>query len=227
MFFDQSLDDSKLTRASRVSNQLRAEIISGKLAPGSKVNLDHLRDIYNVSLSPMREAISRLVAERLVEFEDKKGFRIMPIGMANLLEITRMRADLESLALKHAITIGTLDWESRVPAAIYRLTNSENELFSNNHAAFHAALIRGCAMPMLGDLCKLFANLHHRYSNILEYTAEGRDLNSEHAAIADAAIARDAELGPMLLSRHIERTGNDLADLLETRNNSANGGKNV
>ena len=221
MFFDQNLDDTKLTRASRVSNQLRAEIISGVFAPGSKVNLDHLREKYKVSLSPMREAISRLVAERLVEFEDKKGFRIMPIGMANLLEITRMRADLESLALKHAITIGTLDWESRVPAAIYRLNNSPADMVEQNHAAFHAALIRGCAMPMLGDLCKMFANLHHRYANVLGYTCEGRDLPAEHSAIADAAIARDAELAPTLLSRHIERTGNDLAALLEKRQTQA------
>ena len=215
MIYDALQDPSKLTRASRLSNEIRDAIIAGTMRPGSKVNLDQLREEYGVSLSPMREAISRLVADRLVEFEDKKGFRIVPLGMANLLEVTRLRADLEALALKHSIAIGTLDWESRIPAAIHHMNNSKGSKSTDAHALFHASLIRGCAMPMLRDLCAMFGNLHKRYANILNYDGAGRDMAGEHAAIADAALARDAELGPTLLARHIERTGNDLGVLLD------------
>lgn len=217
MLHDTLQDPSKLTRASRVSNEIRDAIIAGKMRPGAKVNLDQLREEYGVSLSPIREAISRLVSDRLVEFEDKKGFRIVPLGMANLLEITRLRADLEALALKHAIAIGTLEWESKIPAAIHHTNNTTGTNQTAAHDLFHASLICGCAMPMLRDLCVMLGNLHKRYANILNYDGAGRDMAGEHAAIADAALARDAELGPTLLARHIERTGNDLSALFEKR----------
>ncbi|NVK06123.1 MAG: GntR family transcriptional regulator [Marivivens sp.] len=143
MILDTHIDPAKLTRATRVSNEIRDAIIAGKMRPGAKVNLDQLRDEYGVSLSPIREAISRLVADRLVEFEDKKGFRIVPLCTANLLEITRLRADFEALALKHAIAIGTLEWESKIPAAIHHMNNSTGTRQAAAHDLFHASLVHG------------------------------------------------------------------------------------
>lgn len=204
----------KRTRSSQLLDELRQAILTGDLKPGEKVNLERLREAHDVSLSPMREAVSRLIAERLVKFEDLRGYRIAPISPENLAEVTQLRADTESLALRYAITRAGLDWEGGIPAALHRLrraseAGSKSEAISA-HEAFHDALIKGCGMPMLLDFAGVLRNLHLRYRNVADYSVDGRDLGAEHAAIAEATLARDTDLAPTLLRRHIERSGEEL-----------------
>ena len=56
---------------------LREAIISGQLEAGSKINLDRAKQSFNVSLSPLREALARLISDGLVEFEDNRGYRVV------------------------------------------------------------------------------------------------------------------------------------------------------
>lgn len=205
---------AKKTRASRVAEDLRGSILSGRDAPGSKVNLDHMRARFGVSLSPMREAISRLVADGLVQFEDQRGYRIAPVSRANLAEVTRLRADLESLALRHAIAAASIEWEADLLAALHRSRRETHSDIDAACGAFHAALTAGCPLPMLGRYCATLRALHLRYGNLLDYSDAARDFAAEHATIAEAAIARNAELAPALLKQDIERTGRRMAALM-------------
>lgn len=77
-------DGRKPTLAGRVPLELRRAILNGQLQPGEKINLDRMREDFDVSVSPIREAVSRLVADGLVEFEDQRGFRVAPISLENL-----------------------------------------------------------------------------------------------------------------------------------------------
>ena len=108
-------------------------ILRGDLPPGSKVHLDQLRERFGVSLSPMREAVSRLVADGIVVFEDQRGYRIAPVSRENLMEISQVRADVESLTLRYAIAAADLDWESEILAALHRVnrTPRDNDLCNN------------------------------------------------------------------------------------------------
>jgi len=60
-----------------------AAILRGDLKPGAKINLDRLRQDFAVSISPLREAVSRLVPDGLVEFEDQRGYRVAPVSAAS------------------------------------------------------------------------------------------------------------------------------------------------
>lgn len=209
----------KATRASRVAEDLRQSILHGDLAPGEKVNLDRLRAHFGVSLSPLREAISRLATVGLVESEDQRGFRIAPVSAANLAEVTRLRADLESLALGYAVERAEIDWESAVLGALHRLNRATRDPATTSdaweaaHAAFHLALIEGCGMPVLIGFCRTLHDLNFRYLR-LHGTGPGvdRDMAAEHAAIAEAAaVRRDAKTARALLRGHAERTGRDLS----------------
>src|SRR4051794_29824701 len=64
------------TKASLLTSRIREAILSGELRPGTKINLAHLRDALGVSLSPLREALARLIAVGLVEFHDNRGYRV-------------------------------------------------------------------------------------------------------------------------------------------------------
>ena len=64
---------------SAVFAQLRAEILSCRLKPGEKLLIAGLAQRFSVSLSAVREALSRLAAEDLVQAEDQRGFRVSPV----------------------------------------------------------------------------------------------------------------------------------------------------
>ncbi|NRG18206.1 GntR family transcriptional regulator [Rhizobiales bacterium] len=221
-----SSEPGKLTRASRVAAELRGEILQGGLRPGAKLNLDQLRERLEVSLSPLREAISRLVAEGLVEIEDQRGFRVAPVSEQNLTEIIEMRADLECLALGLSIERGDIDWESRVLSALHTLQRMNQEPAGARahdkraaaHAAFHEALASGCARATLIRLCTSFYDQNRRYMNILFPDPGERWRGADdHGAIAQAAVGRKKGLAVELLRQDIEQAGAPLAArLVET-----------
>lgn len=211
---------SKPTRASRVSAELRTAILRGEIEPGAKINLDQLRSRFGISLSPLREAISRLVADGLVEAEDQRGFRIAPVSRANLAEVTDMRADLEGLALGLSIDRADVEWEGEVLSALHRLNRIDRdpdrpeslEAWEAAHAGFHNVLVTGCDRPMLRAICERLHGLNDRYRRLLIRQDDGdRDVSGEHAAIAEAAIGRNRDLAIALLRQHIQRTGTALA----------------
>jgi GntR family carbon starvation induced transcriptional regulator len=212
---------AKATRASSVADALRSSILFGELKPGTKVNLDQMRTHFGVSLSPLRDALARLVNTGLVELEDQRGYRIAPVSVENLAEVTRLTADIECLALGYAIDDAALDWESNVLGALHRLNRAAQNVTDAGlvrdremaHAAFHSTLIAGCGMPILIEFCGTLRNLTDRYRRLYE-NPHSLDV-AEHTAIAEAAaVNRDRKSAQKLLRTHYERTGADLAEKL-------------
>lgn len=214
----------KPTIAGRLAADLRARILTGELAPGERLNLDRMRDDLSVGVSSLREAVTRLVADGLITAEEQRGYHVSPISLANLDEVTRLRMELEPLALRSAIANGGLDWETDVMAALYRLNHTERRLddrasieaWERAHNAFHLALIDRCDMPLLMRFQRVLITMNDRYRRIFLSTAsEQRNLAEEHTAIAEAATRRDPDAAAGLLAAHIERTGSTLRRKLE------------
>lgn len=212
-------DATKDTLATRLTQRLREAILAGTLAPGTKINLDRVRAGFAVSLSPLREALARLIADGLVLFADNRGYRVAPVSLANLTEITLLRTEFETLALRHAIAAGDLTWESNVMRALHHLNQTPRdagragtlEPWEAAHTAFHLALIAGCGMPQLLHFCRVLHNLNDRYRRIFLRTQPGdRNVRTEHSEIAQGAVARDATFACTRLREHIARTGANL-----------------
>lgn len=213
----------KSTVAGRLADVLCEQIVAGDLAPGRSLNLDRMRVSHGVSVSSMREAMTRLVALGLVRQEAQKGFTVAPMSAADLSEITALRAELMPLALRQSIRNGTLDWEAAIMAALYRLQRIEQRPVSaaqiddweRAHDAFHATLIGACAMPHLVEILTRLQVLHDRYRRILFRDAPSQtDQHEEHTAIAQAAVERNPERAGDLLRTHVTRTGRALATRL-------------
>lgn len=206
------------TLAMGVLERLRADILSSKLAPGSKLRFDRLRDEYAVGLSPLREALSRLVASGLVTTEGQRGFRVATASLADITDIAMVRREVEGLALRGAIEQGDDAWEARVVAARHRLAllergNSKeeisDELWEKCHRAFHEALISGCQSRWLIHLNALLADQFDRYrrmSGRLKLSA--KQVSLEHQKIMEAALARDVNRAVGLLHEHIDEATN-------------------
>lgn len=202
--------------ATPVAQRLREAILNGVAPPGNKLRLDDLRAEFGVSLSPLREALSRLSAEGLVVGQENRGFSVAEVSRENLVEVTLLRAELEGIAVHAAVERGDDDWEERLVAVFHRLTKAEQRLHEGRsvsdwevaHRDFHITLLAACDMPLLLHFCGILHDHNDRYRRLfLRQNPPQRNAASEHKDILDAVLRRDAGRAQTLLRRHIETTG--------------------
>ena len=72
--------------------RLRADILGARFQPNEKMLVERLRTEYGVGATPLREALSKLSSLDLVVAEGQRGFRVAPVSIENLLDITKTRA---------------------------------------------------------------------------------------------------------------------------------------
>lgn len=215
------------TMASALVDRLRADILDGTHRPGLKLRLEHLVPKYDVGRTPLREACCRLAAEGLVTIEDQRGFRVASVSRADLLDLTRTRQQIESLALRASIQRGDASWENEVTAALHRLLRvpaasassavstkkprRKNEALGDRwereHASLHRALLGACGSPLLLRFHATLFDQSERYRRLaVAYGQPERDIDGEHEALVRAALDRDAERACALLVEHIAKT---------------------
>src|SRR5215218_9013205 len=103
--------DEVPTLARQVAGVLRRDILEGALLPGSRLRIEGLRARYRVGASPLREALSQLVAEGLVLRVDQRGFRVASAEPETLRDLIETRCLVETAALRAAIARGDAAWE--------------------------------------------------------------------------------------------------------------------
>lgn len=215
--------DKPKTEATLVAERLREEIVRGRVRPSTKLKLAALAEEYGIGRGPLREAASKLAAERLVVFEDHRGFRVAPISREELIDLTQTRQRVETMVLRDAITHGDDEWEATVLAALHRLGKASNldpseagrAKFSDRHREFHAALCSACPSTYLLRFRQTLYDHSERYRSLAEdrYRRDAhRDVPTEHADIAQAAVERKVERACDLLRDHIARTANTLIE---------------
>ena len=205
------------TRAERVYAELRADILAGRRQPGSRLPFAELSAVYEASMGVVREVLTRLTAEGLVDSEPQYGFRVVPLSVADLRNLTDARAAIETLVLGQAVEHGGLTWESEVLAAHHRLERTPQQAVDDPtrlsadwtaaHAAYHHALLAGCPNPRLlaiADSLRDSAELYRQWSAPLGHAH--RDIAGEHRAILDAVLAHDAGSATAALAAHIHAT---------------------
>ncbi|GLR67031.1 GntR family transcriptional regulator [Acidocella aquatica] len=196
---------------------IRHEILNGTLQPGTKLRFEMLRKRFGFGASTLREALTRLVGEALVTSEEQRGFKVAPVSLEDLADLTRTRKFVELEALRESIRLGDDAWEGRVVAAFHRLSKTEARLsaqpelmqdeFEQRNREFHLALISACPSRWLHHLHGILYQQSERYRRIsLLNRVVSRDVHAEHKSVFDAAMARDVDLACRLEGEHIDRT---------------------
>jgi DNA-binding GntR family transcriptional regulator len=196
----------------RAYRLIRADILSGGLAPGERLRLDALRARYGASVSTLRETLSRLTAERLILAEGQRGFEVAPLSARDLREVAALRLLLEGHALDHAFRAGDVEWEARVVAAHHKLAQMEERLRAGDGAAlapwrrfdsqFHQTLASACGSRTLMATHAAVFDRYLRYQN-MTLGFRGEIAVAEHQALRDCALRRDAGGAREVLARHI------------------------
>lgn len=217
---------SPSTLATAVYERLRRDILGGVLKPGQKLQVEFVRERYQVGNSPVREALSRLSSNGLVERREQRGFYVAPISADDLRELIKTRCWVEGLALRESIANRTPQWEealvlalhrlSRVPRALDSATFATNPEWEQLHRAFHLALIRNCGSRWLLAFCEGLIDqaYRHRQLAVAKMYPE-RNEAAEHRAIVQAAIEGDADTAVRELEAHFQRTAEIILECME------------
>lgn len=211
------------TRTEQVHAQLRADILAGHFPPGARLPFAELSNRYGGSMSAIREGLQRLVEQGIVVSTPQLGFQVVALSAADLLDLTVARCEIEGLALRYSIDHGDLAWESEIVACLYALertpldSDGGDQPLSDDwvraHQRFHQALIAACPNNRLRGVASNLrdaSELYRSWSKQAETST--RDVHGEHRGIADAVLARDADLATRLLEQHLRTTARLLLD---------------
>jgi len=208
------MKNSRQNTAAQILDSLTNDIIQGEYSPGQKLHIKTLKDRYNVGTSPLREALSQLIAKDLVVSENQRGFYASDISIDDLTDIYLARAKIESLCIEMAIDKGDDFWEANLIAASHRL-NKYSKLdkidmgeWQSRHAAFHEALVVGCMSPRLFQIRDSLFEKSTRYRNLwlrenVTNSAALEINQNEHAALLILALERDKKSAKKLIEAHI------------------------
>jgi len=199
--------------------QLRSDILHCRLAPGTRLLFRDLRARYASGLSPLREALMRLVSEGLVLLEDHKGFRVSPVSQEEMVDIANTLLELEAIAIRLAIAKGDDRWEATIVARFHELSKRAmfaadgtlDEEWEARNVAFHESLYAACGSPSLILLSHLLYDRFSRYRRLwTRHANPDRDVAKEHEAIMRATVDRDADTAVTLLRHHRSTTLDDV-----------------
>lgn len=224
---DTSATEKSVTLAEQAYRAIKRDIVSGALPPGSALRLEFLKGRYQLSFSPLREALNRLQSERLVDAAALKGFRVSPLSLKEMRDSMNTRILIDCEALKRSIERGTDDWETHVVGSLHTLSlvtrrHNNGELgeayydqVEQRHLGLHQALISACDSRWLLEFSMTLYVQTERYRRPmlvdLYKNSAPRDVSKEHRDLVDATLSRDTHAATQLLAQHYQKT----ADLIE------------
>ena len=203
------------TRTESVYDELRSDLLNGQLRPGQRLKVVALAQRFGVSSSVIREALTRLAEQDLVVASPQRGFSVRQISVDDLADLTTVRVQIESMALRQSFENGDVVWETTVLATHHTLERTPvnlaegrfNDAWALAHTAFHQALLAGARSPRLEGIAASLrdcSELYRRWYWALVDDAK-RDIPAEHRDLKDYALSRETDKAVDLLTSHIQR----------------------
>ena len=210
------------TKADDIALVIEEAIVSGELEPGTVLRQEQLSEQFDVSRTPVREALRQLAALGLVSFVPNRGVRVRTISRDDLHEAFMVRAELEALATEVAATKITPEQLEELAACEQRFSAIAQDLRSRepgddrrsitgdwvraNHA-FHDVIYRAADLPLVEQLAKsarrtfsgpaVWAPGDHSIDELYAKNAE------QHRAIKQALVAGSATGARALAREHV------------------------
>ena len=221
------LDNSDLTEATNgsglmrdgVYGRIRSDILTCVLTPGALLQEKDLAARYSMSKSPVRDALLRLQEQGLVEVMPRKGYRILPISLADARDLYDTRILLEKACIKRAVENAT----DEDLATLNRFRSAgENKGLSewvNYNHDFHQAIAQLSGNARLTKMAKDIIDQFDRLTFTAVFTrpseASSEKLVGEHCDIIDAIQTRNKTKAARLITAHVMKSRKRLFAVLE------------
>jgi DNA-binding GntR family transcriptional regulator len=225
------MQEETTTLANKVCDRIVKDIVTGTIAQGQKLNEPELARIHGISRGPLREAMSRLEAMRLITRTPNVGARVITLSYEELLEIYQIRETLEGLAAKLAAQAMSVDEKSNLRLLLnsHRKhildTQGQSYFQQEGDVDFHYCIIQGSKNQRLidmlaGDLYQLVRMYRYQFS---VSSNRPQQALKEHDQICSAIEEGDADLAEWLMKRHINNARNNIMQRMQTQPNTLDG----
>ncbi|QLQ09700.1 MAG: GntR family transcriptional regulator [Nocardioidaceae bacterium] len=193
---------------------IRQSLVAGEYKPGDIISAASMASDFNVSNSPVREAMLELVSQGILEVVRNRGFRVLPVSDHDLDEIYELRLWLESRAMRE-LTLRGVDVEASRLLALETIQHArrlELREFLDADRRFHLSLLE-----RLGNvrLTKVVENLRDqtRLYGIQALAEAGKlvDTAKEHVALLDAIQSGDPMVAENAMTLHLAHIRSDWA----------------
>lgn len=188
-------------------DRIRALILSGDVAPGTRLGQVELAERLGVSRTPVREALRRLTGEGLVAFEDQRGFRVAALALDDVVRRLEVRLLLEPGAARMAAERAAEDDLAALEESIVRERRARSALDIHDASRdFHVRVAAATHNPeMVTTLEGLWlVEVGRRLLSRRQATPRWQDADvEEHAAILAAIRDADGDRASALMEEHI------------------------
>jgi DNA-binding GntR family transcriptional regulator len=200
------------TASDIIAKHLREAIITGDFDEGEPIRQDDVAKLFDVSKIPVREALKRLEAEGLVEFQRNRGAIVKSVSEPEIAQIFEVRAMLESSALRFSVPLMTEETLRKAEEYCEAFANETNAArYAELNWQFHSCLFEDGNRPFLMGLIRSVNDRVERYLRIQLTLSGGTGVDDrEHREILAACRARDAEKAATLLYQHISQSCDSL-----------------
>lgn len=207
--------------ADRVRLGLEREIVTGDLAPGTRLDETRLAERYAVSRTPVREALMQLAAAGLVEMRPRQGALVAAIGTFQLAEMFEMMSELEALCARLSARRMT-PAERDALAALHAdcgpsLQAGDADAYYELNLRFHEAIYAGSHNAFLEQETRKIRLRVSPYRR-MQLHRPGRlaDSHAEHGQVVAAIRTGDQDLAARLLRDHVAIQSGTFVDFLAT-----------
>lgn len=212
-------NDAPIIRSDRVRRQIADQIISGVLRPGEELDEKKLAEAFNVSRTPVREALRQLAAANLVEWRPHQSAVVAKITPSKMVEMFEVMAELEGFC-------GRLAARRMTPAEHAALSSLQKEFrpyvdardregYHELNKSFHEAIYAGAHNDYLKEQASaLYGRLAPYRAYHLKRPDALRRASNEHEAIVEAIIAGDGDEAHRLLVNHVSLSNELFSDLV-------------
>ncbi len=207
------LDPENVKRGATVDyvvGLIRDAIITGRLVPGQRLVLQDLQEQYGYSRSTLREAFSRLAAQRLVTLMPNRGAAVQKLSRKELVDLFQIREKLEGLAARLAAQrIGEGGNRERLEDMIKSFDSSETpdrQDYIVQNQIFHSVIVElsgNDSLPEMLDRIQI-PILMSRWRTTMTKADIEQSLR-EHRDITDAILAGDPDQAEEAMNRHQQK----------------------
>ncbi len=193
-----------------VYEELKMQILTGKITPGTRMMEVELAESMGVSRTPIREAIKKLEQEGLVTIEPRKGAYASQISVKDMVDILEVRQDMEGLAAHMAayrMTPKQMKELESISIAYNRAVEDGNMADMIKYDTdFHNLIVESCNNTILTMMINLLQELLLRFRYVYyDNIKRAEKMPSEHSMIMEAIKDGRSDAARASAEMHIER----------------------
>ncbi|RYZ13163.1 MAG: GntR family transcriptional regulator [Comamonadaceae bacterium] len=212
---------SRVNLSDKIRAAIEAEIASGALAPGSRIEEQALMDRFSVSRTPAREAVLQLMSAGLVTLVPRQGAVVSGISLQEYVAMLEVLLELEGMAARlsaRRMTLGQRrDLEKAAEACEAAASRNDSVGYAEVNRLFHEIIYDGSRNEVLArQLRAMRARMRHPQTSMFERPGRIRNSVAEHNGVLAAILAGDEDAAYRLMTGHISSGGNVYADAIAT-----------